>query len=181
MDLIEEILRPVAPLSYGLDFGAGNGWYTTQMQNRGLVDKILPLDVRHRAFSYVEPLLYDGKRIPCEDKSFDIVYAIDVLHHCPNPVEALSDLLRCTKGYILLKDHVFKSPLEALTIYILDLIGNLMEGVSVPAHYQKGWEWVDILESQGFERVSFMYPAPCHGGFLSTTNKLQFIGLWKKT
>jgi len=169
------------PADTALDLGAGDGWYASQMQGRGLAESVQALEVQLRRDALVEVALYDGRHLPLADRSVELVYAFDVLHHCVDPLAVLDEMMRCTDRYLLLKDHTFKSRLDRWTLATFDEIGNRRFGVPSPRNYQRGWGWVDRLEAGGFERCTLVSPVELAGfplGLLA--NKLQFIGLWRR-
>lgn len=179
--LMRSILQPHLPLDSALDFGGGDGWFASCFEEEGWVDRVVAIDVGLRRHSFVDIRLYDGQRLPFENGSFDLAYSIDALHHCREPCESLGDLLRCSGRFLLLKDHTHRSCPGRLALAALDELGNRRFGVPSPHRYQRGWEWLHFIEDRGFERLSFIHPAPCHGGPLGwATNSLQFVGLWRR-
>src|SRR5688572_23085810 len=92
-----------------LDFGAGDGWIANELASRGVGAQIECVDVVRRPDSFSDVQVYDGERLPFEDHSFDLVYSVDVLHHCPDPAASLRDVLRCSRRYALLKDHTWRT------------------------------------------------------------------------
>jgi len=178
---MNSLLRPHAPFRSALDFGAGDGWFTQLVRAAHLADKVVGIDVIKREHSVVEPLLYPGGRLPFQDRSFDLVYAIDVLHHVPDPRAGLADLARCTDKWMLLKDHTYNSALGFLALSVLDEIGNRRFGVPSIYRYQRGWEWLAAIESEGFRLERLVHPLACAGAPLGLlTNRLQFIALWRR-
>ncbi len=116
------------------------------------------------------------------DRSVELAYAFDVLHHCPEPVAVLRELMRCTDRYLLLKDHTFRNRSDRWVLAALDEIGNRRFGVPSVHKYQRGWEWVGRIEAEGFERCALVTPVRLAGFPLGlVANKLQFIGLWRRT
>jgi SAM-dependent methyltransferase len=179
---LDELLKPLAPVPTALDFGSGDGWFADQFQSRGLVKDVVPVDVQLRDKTVRPPQLYDGTRLPFADRSFDLVYSIDVLHHCPDPVASLRDLLRCGRSYFLIKDHTYRGSFGYFTLCALDEIGNRRFGIPSRYKYQREWDWRPVIEEAGYEAVRLIHPAPCHRGPLGwATNRLQFIGLWRRT
>jgi SAM-dependent methyltransferase len=181
-DLARELLVPHGPFARALDFGSGDGWFAASFQAARITTEVVPVDVLHRRRTLVAPRLYDGGRLPFADASFDLVYAVDVLHHCPDPAASLAELLRVAGGWLLLKDHTCGGPPQRWTLALLDEIGNRRFGVPSPHRYQRGWEWLPAIERAGFELERMVHPARCHTGLLGrATNRLQFVALWRRT
>jgi|HubBroStandDraft_3_1064219.scaffolds.fasta_scaffold29335_1 SAM-dependent methyltransferase len=179
--LLDRLLAPLAPVERALDFGSGDGWFARELQRRGLAREVVAVDVQRRADAHVEPHLYDGRRLPFEDRAFPLTYALDVLHHCPDPRASLRDLLRCTGRYFALKDHTYRTPLGRLTLCLFDELGNRRFGVPSLYHYQRSWTWSPWIAAEGFEPLATLHPAPCHDGLLGqATNHLQFLALWRR-
>jgi SAM-dependent methyltransferase len=163
-----------------LDFGSGDGFFAANLTQLTPIRQITAVDVVERSTNLVKPLIYDGRTLPFPDRSFDLAYAIDVLHHCPDPILALGDMMRCTRSYLLIKDHNYSGPLGKTVLAALDELGNRRFGIPSPRHYQQRWSWVTWLEAQGWERCHWSHPMPCHRGPLALTNPLQFMALWKR-
>lgn len=180
LQAMQESLAPLGRLETALDFGSGDGFFASQLAARAAVDSITPVDVVERAHSYVKPQIYPGDKLPFADSSFELAYAVDVLHHCPTPMAALADLARCTRRYLLLKDHNHEGWLGGLTLGVLDELGNRRFGIPSPYLYQRHWSWVKWIEAQGFRRLKLVHPMQCHQGILGWTNGLQFMGLWER-
>jgi SAM-dependent methyltransferase len=178
---MDALLRPRGPFASALDFGAGDGWFTDRVRSTKLATDVVGIDVVKRAHNVVEPLIYSGDRIPFEDRTFDLVYAVDVLHHVPDPRRGLADLARCSRQWMLLKDHTYSSRFGFVTLSVLDEIGNRRFGVPSIYRYQRGWEWLPFVESQGFRLEKLIHPLACAGLPLGRiTNHLQFVALWKR-
>lgn len=173
-------LAPLGPIATALDFGSGDGYFASQLRDQAVVGAITPVDVVERAQNFVRPQLYDGKRLPFDDRSFDLTYSVDVIHHCPDPMAALVDLARCTRRWLLLKDHQQQGPIGNFTLAVLDELGNRRFGIPSPYLYQRGWQWLKWIEANGFVRRAFVHPMSCHTGVLGLTNRLQFLALWER-
>ncbi len=178
---IKHALQAVGPIEAALDFGSGDGFFCQGLKASGLLRDVTPIDVVERKNSLVRPQLYPGGRLPFADASFNLVYAVDVLHHCPDPVLALDELVRCTRRWLMIKDHNCHGAAGHLTLAVLDELGNRRFGIPSPGLYQRDWAWVTRLEARGFTRQTFVHPMPCHNGLLGAlTNNLQFLGLWQR-
>jgi hypothetical protein len=181
LNAADALLRPLKPLNRALDFGAGDGWFARQIESRGLARNVTSIDVRQWPGSVTRPIIFDGQRLPFCDRTFDLTYAIDVLHHCPQPEHMLDEVLRCTSLYLLMKDHTYKDLLGWGTLCILDEVGNRRFGVPSVYRYQRNWNWSSRIASHGFELQQLIYPATCHRGVLGfMTNHLQFVSLWRR-
>lgn len=179
---MRQLLEPRGPFSRALDFGSGDGWLAHAWRGHGLARAVTPVDVMRRRASLVEPILYDGRRLPFADRCFDLVWAVDVVHHCPEPRAALGELARCAGDYLLLKDHTYRTPAGWLTLCLFDESGNRLAGVASPHKYQKGWAWLPWIEELGFELQELIHPAPCEprAHLAWFANPLHFIGLWRR-
>lgn len=180
LDAAAQALSPFGALGSALDFGSGDGFFATQLPQRVQLGSVTPVDVVERERSFVKPRIYAGDRLPFADRSFDLVYAVDVLHHCPDPLRALADMARCTRRFLLLKDHNEQGWIGRWMLAILDELGNRRFGIPSPYRYQHDWAWVRWIESQGFERRHWVHPMACHRGLLAGTNRLQFMALWER-
>jgi SAM-dependent methyltransferase len=179
---IVELLKPLGTLNSALDFGSGDGFFASQWSKNQLIRAVTAVDVVERPASFVVPTLYDGERLPYNERQFDIAYAIDVLHHCPDPSKALADMLRCANRYVLIKDHTYRTSAGKLALGVLDELGNRRFGIPSPYLYQKEWAWATQIEAAGWRRMELHHPLRCHTGLLgAATNSLQFIGLWARS
>jgi SAM-dependent methyltransferase len=182
LSIIRSVLRSSGPFGRVLDFGAGDGWFAQRMRDSGVASEVVGIDVQPRRAPLFDVRLYDGRRLPFEDRSFDLVYCVDVLHHCDDPRERLEDLLRCARRSVLLKDHTYSNLAGKLTLAALDEVGNRRFGIRSPRRYQKAWEWLPMVAGAGFELETLVHPAACHRGALGwATNRLQFVALWRRS
>jgi len=164
-----------------LDFGCGDGYFHAELSIMQSFSEITPVDVVVRKNTLVEPEIYDGKTLPYDDGQFDLVYAIDVIHHSPQPIESIREMCRCSGRWILIKDHVYDAALGRLVLYLMDEIGNRRFKIESPGMYQRNWCWDDTLISSGFALKKRIHPAKPHIGLLGLlTNNYQYIDLWER-
>lgn len=185
----KQVLKHISPLLSGaitsntvLDFGCGDGWFATQVSCLLPDTKLTVIDIKRRANILIEPLIYSpGDALPFTDASFDLVYAIDVLHHCDSPQYYLEELARVARRYILIKDHTYKGAFGYLTLAVLDELGNRRFGIPSPQHYQREWEWDEFLASKGWKIRTMIHPCQCHFGLLGAlSNHLQYVTLYER-
>jgi hypothetical protein len=179
---IQRSLESIGPLETALDFGSGDGWFAQQVRSSNHVRNVVPVDVKRRAQVLAEPQIYDGKRLPFSDRAFDLVYAVDVLHHCTNPFQQLDDLVRCTSRYLLLKDHTYDTVLGRYALAVMDELGNRRFGIPSVYQYQHGKSWHLHLVKAGFVPIRYLHPMVCHVGVLGAmTNCLQYLALYERS
>jgi ubiquinone/menaquinone biosynthesis C-methylase UbiE len=117
-----------------LDVGCGDGTISSMIAADGSVT-VRGIDVLLRETTKIPVSLFDGKKIPFEDGSFDYVLFIDVLHHTDNIQELLSEALRVAKIGVIIKDHFCNNKLDYLFLKFMDDVGNKRFNVSLPYNY----------------------------------------------
>jgi SAM-dependent methyltransferase len=179
--LCQRLLQDRGPVASALDYGCGDGWFAKQFGDRRLAGAVAAVDVQQPHTSHCPVQVYDGSRLPFADAQFELVYALDVVHHTPDPTASLRELSRCTNRWLLLKDHNYISRVGWLTLAAMDEMGNRRFGVVSRYQYMRDWEWFGTLEESGFDLVELIHPARCHRSLLGwATNHLQFAGLWRR-
>lgn len=164
-----------------LDFGCGDGFFCSNLSREESLSRITPVDVVARKNTLVEPEIYDGKTLPYSASQFDLVYAIDVIHHSPHPIDSIREMCRCSGRWILVKDHVYGAAIGKLVLYAMDEVGNRRFSIESPGNYQRNWNWDDTLRGSGFILKKRIYPAEPHVGILGLlTNRYQYIDLWER-
>lgn len=79
---------------------------------------------------------FDGRRLPFDDDTFDIVLFSDVLHHVPESQrEALLASAARVGRHILVKDHFEYGWWSRQMLRLMDWVGNFGYGVVVPRRY----------------------------------------------
>jgi SAM-dependent methyltransferase len=155
--VIVEHMKKAAPYAHGrlLDVGCGNKPHEAIF--RPYVDEYV--GVEHEAtFAVTDAakrggpdVLYDGKRLPFEDASFDTVMAIEVLEHTPEPARLLAEMRRVLrKGGTLIVSAPFSFRLHEephdyfrYTPYgMRELLGQV--GLDVVEQWAQGGLWTVI-------------------------------------
>ena len=97
------------------DVGCGDGFATYYF------DKIIPHVEGGDISEYMlrlNPLdkkklhVIDAEKLPFKNKSFDLVYTWEVLHHVPNPHEAVKEMARISKDYVVIFEPNRYNPLQ---------------------------------------------------------------------
>lgn len=175
------LLAGLTPMTQILDVGAGDGWFACSIEGTGACDVVTAIDVMARPEPYHRVETYDGDLLPYPDAAYDLVYAVDVVHHAEEPAKLLVQMARCTRRYLLLKDHTWRTKLGWLTLAARDEFGNRRFGVRCVYRYQRGWEWDVVLQRSRLKRVQLIYPLKCHVGPLGRlANTSEFLSLWER-
>jgi SAM-dependent methyltransferase len=129
---------------------------------------------------------FDGRKIPFEDKKFDVAVLCDVLHHDFEYAGViLKEACRVAK-YVIIKDHFEYGVVSRQTLRLMDFIGNWGYGVSVPDRYFSKKTYQDLLgELEGVQEVKQICPIPLYQHSfvfnLICPGKLQYISILKNT
>jgi len=183
VEVLKEHLADLIPLGASiLDVGCGDGHLAWSIQMvRGDV-AIRGLDVLLRGRTYVAVDLFDGKQLPYRDRSFDVVMAVDVLHHADNPASLLAEMARVSRGVVLIKDHLADAWLAVPRLRLMDRVGNARYGVALPYNYWTERRWREAFAILGFLPEVWrgrlgLYPPPLSWVF---DDSLHFIARLKR-
>lgn len=122
-----------------LDFGCGDMGLTRQIALHFREVYITGADViplkktKNNRVSFVQ---YDGRKLPFADSSFDTVIAFYVLHHCGNPLEAISECVRVSKKRILIVESIPHNKLELPFMRFIDWFFNILKFDNTPLPYK---------------------------------------------
>jgi SAM-dependent methyltransferase len=131
----------------------------------------------HRDVIHIPVTLFDGKVIPMEDNSVDVVTFVDVLHHTDDPQILISEASRVARKAVIIKDHLSENALDHATLRAMDWVGNAPHGVVLPYNYAPRKDWDNWFTNAGLKTDEFvtdipLYPAPLSWVF---GRKLHFI------
>lgn len=163
--LSRHLAEMLPPGSSVLDIGAGSGTMAREIARRRPGLTISGIDVLVRRETEIPVAQFDGKTIPCPDKSVDVAMFVDVLHHTDDPLVLLREAARVARRAILLKDHTREGWLAGETLRLMDYAGNAQHGVALPYNYWTKREWDEAIGALGV-RVSEwrgslgLYPPP---------------------
>ncbi len=133
-----------------LDIGCGPGYLTKQLFLLHPNLSFSGADVLERVEPEISKWLdyknYDGKQLPYPDKSFTCSTLIDVLHHTDDPKILLSEAVRVSREFILIKDHISESIWDNFILRFMDWMGNRSYGVHLPYNYLSANDWQKLFE-----------------------------------
>jgi 2-polyprenyl-3-methyl-5-hydroxy-6-metoxy-1,4-benzoquinol methylase len=162
-----------------LDVGCGDGSIATSLMQMKPGLKIHGIDVLQRPNAQIPVTLFDGRTFPSEDKAYDWVTIIDVLHHTDDPSRVVAEAARVARRGVIIKDHLREGLGAYTTLRMMDWVGNKGHGVRLPYNYLSRAEWQAIFEKTGLEVRRWrgalsLYPFPAS---LAFDRKLHFIAV----
>ena len=132
-----------------LDVGCGTGKLSRLVQEIKPGIMIQGIDILERQESHIPVDIYDGKKIPFANESFDFVMFIDVLHHTVDPFSLIHEANRVSSKFLVIKDHLSDGWLGCKILTLMDWVGNRHEGVSLPYNYYSSNQWLDVWRRIG--------------------------------
>ena len=163
--LVDQIGALLPPQAEMLDVGTGDGQIAKMIGERGEGVTVTGIDIMKRGTVHIPVTLFDGKTIPMEDNSADVVTFVDVLHHTEDPQILISEAARVARQAVIIKDHLSETGFDHLRLRAMDWVGNAPHGVVLPDNYaaRKDWNgWFDKagLATDVFETNVPLYPPP---------------------
>jgi ubiquinone/menaquinone biosynthesis C-methylase UbiE len=161
-----------------LDVGCGDGSLAAMLLESRPDLSITGLEVLARPATRIPVQLFDGTHIPFEDRSFDIVMFVDVLHHTVDPMVLLREAARVARLGVVIKDHVAQGLFAKTRLRLMDYVGNARHGVSLPYNYWTEKQWREAQSELGIKPVVLirdlgLYPTPADAVFGAN---LHFVG-----
>lgn len=133
-----------------IDVGSGTGYVASILKREG--KDITPVDVdSFRGLRLIKPIIYDGKKLPFSDKTFDIGLLLTVLHHTHDPSIVFSEVARVAKEIVVIETS-YKSCLGKYITVIADTISNLQTKANWDS-YKTDSEWKEFFKNKGFRIV----------------------------
>ncbi len=97
--------RPERPFAEALEIGAGTGYFTVNLLQRGLIERATATDISPGMLEALEAtageldlavstIACDAEQLPFEDRSFDLVFGHAILHHIPDLGRAFTEFAR---------------------------------------------------------------------------------------
>ncbi len=134
-----------------LDIGGAWGFYAAPLAQRG--HHVTVVDVRKPAFQKAPVVLYDGKRLPFPDGSFDASLLVTVLHHVADVTGLIREAHRVTRETVVLIEDLYHHRLGRLWTILRDRIYNF-QYFGHPCNFKKAEEWIALMEDSGFVLIA---------------------------
>jgi SAM-dependent methyltransferase len=163
--LADILSRALFDAQTALDVGCGEGSIDLLIQTAvpGLVIRGVDVLVWPEARIPVEK--FDGYQLPFDDKNFDAVMLVDVLHHADDPMVLLREAKRVARRAIIIKDHTMHGALAYLILRFMDWVGNAHHNVALPYNYWSKRRWREAFAELGlgveqWQTTLGLYPWP---------------------
>ena len=145
VSLFKEFVPPSARV---LDIGGGWGFYVDPLRQARGCD-VTVLDVVEPGFRRAPVVVYEGKKIPFEDRSFDVSLLVTVLHHVSDPEKLLAEARRVTRRSVIVVEDLYRHAFGRIWTVLRDSFYT-MEFIGHPRQFRKKEEWFRCFEELGF-------------------------------
>ena len=142
-----------------LDLGAAEAYVTAALSERtGLW--VCGVDVGLYRQAPAPYAVYDGRRLPFPDATFDTTLLLLTLHHCARPEAVLDEAIRVTRQRLVVTESVYRTRLERLWLDQLDGRVNYFRhhGAMQPAlHFRRPEEWRQLWDTRALSVVEIRW------------------------
>lgn len=145
-----------------LDIGCGDGAIDADILEKKQGLSIVGVDIYKPSSPRIKVGVFDGRRVPFPDKSFDCVLLIDTLHHTENPKALLGEAVRVTKRCLIVKDHYAQTPIANHVLKFMDWVGNRPYGVVLTYKYLSSSQWEKVWTPLGLKVVELITQINLH-------------------
>ncbi|NMB56522.1 class I SAM-dependent methyltransferase [Candidatus Beckwithbacteria bacterium] len=154
----QSLLKKIEPfLKEGdkiLDIGAGTCSLCEDLEKKDY--QVFPLDVQNLSLiDHINPLIYNGDKIPYENDEFNKALILTVLHHTKDPEKIIKEAKRVAKEIIIIED-VYSNPLHQYITYFFDSLLNF-EFFNHPHSNKNNREWQETFEKLGLKLLDTQY------------------------
>jgi SAM-dependent methyltransferase len=140
-----------------LDYGAGTGlisrWLARRIGVAPTLADVVEYRNRRREFPFLR--MQDPFHVPAEDRSFDSVLLLFVLHH--NELEAqgkvLSEAVRLARHRIVVLEDTPRGGIDRAFNVFWDRVLNLRHGVPTPFAFRSVDDWTGVFMEHGLSAV----------------------------
>jgi SAM-dependent methyltransferase len=168
--IVDGIARvaPTSPASM-LDIGCSDGRIAARVAARLGVPTVNGADVELQPDARIDVTVYDGRTLPFDDRSFDLVTIVDVLHHAEDPAVVLTEARRVLRdgGAVVVKDHVRHGVWSDQVLLRMDTASNFGVHEVTRGRYLSMSEWVALVARcegviEDLEWPFRVHPLPWH-------------------
>jgi ubiquinone/menaquinone biosynthesis C-methylase UbiE len=129
-----------------LDIGAGDCRLAEFLQRR-IGCEVVPVDVEDFNETDLPLTLFDGKRLPFDDDSFDVVLLIFVLHHAEDAKACLEEARRVARERVIVFEDITTNIWDRFMFRIFHRWLARWEGISYPYREWSQSQWTELARS----------------------------------
>jgi ubiquinone/menaquinone biosynthesis C-methylase UbiE len=165
--LSDHFAELISQNSLVLDVGCGDGLVAHWIRQKRPDITLQGIDILVREETSIPVEAFNGQEIPYDDKSFDAVMFVDVLHHTTDPMILLREAARIARKAVLIKDHTRNGFFAGPTLRLMDWIGNARHDVALPYNYWTHEQWFEALATLNvtidvWKGALRLYPPPAN-------------------
>lgn len=136
-----------------IDIGAGSCHIAKMLASKFKLD-VTAVDVVDHNITDFALNIYDGKKLPYADKSFDVGLLIFVLHHAPDASKLIEESSRVSKRLIIVED-LPGNRIEIAVWKRLDYLFNHAQhsDIDVAHKTMSISEWKDLFNKKGLKVI----------------------------
>jgi SAM-dependent methyltransferase len=136
-----------------LDVGCGDGTLARSIMQLRPELVVTGVEIRARPHTAIPVLEFDGRVLPFDDRSHDLVMMVDVLHHAEQPLLLIRETARVAARAVIIKDHLTGAWLSHERLRLMDWVGNIGHGVPLRYAYWSPDQWSDAFRQTGLSEV----------------------------
>jgi SAM-dependent methyltransferase len=156
-DYIGRLMPPGSALAEleVIDVGSGDGYLGAVLQTFRPRTRVTGVETQVRALTRpgFEPIVFDGRHLPFEDRSFDVAILSNVLHHADDQMALFGETCRVTRDRVIIKDHLARHLLDHWKLALLDVLGNRRFGADTRGEYRSRAQWSAMFSAAPGARV----------------------------
>lgn len=178
----DEIAKQIPANISILDIGCGDGNIGKLIREKKEGVVLSGIDIMERPACYIPYKNFDGLNIPYPNNAFDAVLFVDVLHHTHQITELMKNAVSASSKYVIIKDHMYKTPLDFAILKFMDWVGNAPHGVEIIYNFKKEEYWLKLFKELDLEVIHLNRKIPLYPLLFNFIfgRKLHFITLLKK-
>lgn len=137
-----------------LDLGAAEGYVARELAAH-ITAEVTLADIQDMNRTNLPMVVYDGRQLPFEDDSFDVVALVYVLHHAADAHQLIAECHRVCRGQILVLESTYSNQLQRAMLSIVDRIANhlrswgSMNDWKETLHFRTFEGWRQLFEANG--------------------------------
>ena len=147
------LLRLIRPGDSVIDIGAGDCRVDRLLQRRGQC-VVTPVDVEDFNRTELTLQIFDGKRLPFDDDTFDVGLFLFVLHHAQDVASVLAEARRVCRRHVIVFEDIIVTWRDRKTFRWFHRWLTWSEKIGYPFREWTPDEWTKLAESVGLKEES---------------------------